>query len=241
MSDNPYHPPAAVDADGDINQPSRGELAAVIESFLQSDITAFEFDEQLDRFRDADDPVLQYVAGAVWYHYDDCEDHLVCLSKAEWDYFQRLLLLLASDCQIEVSTTRIWSVRQLAAGISLAVFTYFACQFGWGRQLLALAIPFGFISMLIAYLPRRLVATTDPYEPIIYPFASIVDLETAYHAAGFRKVRYPRLIGGRSICSPFMDSFYKLYTLFAWCLFAPIPLLFQCFPEVASQAHARAV
>lgn len=208
--------------------------------FLSGELTAFEFDEELDVYRDADDEIVRFVASVVWYHYDDCEDHYVCLSKPEWDFFQRLLLLLASDCRLETSTRRIWSARQLVAVAALTTFTSFAFQFGWGQQLLVLAIPFGFVSMVLAYWPRAPRPPADPYLPVIYPFATLSDLETAYHATGFRKVRYPRQAGHLEIRSPFMNAVNQIQAHLMWCLFAPLPLFFQCFPRSENHTQARA-
>ena len=73
---NPYEPPAA-SCQGDIvtSEPSRESLAGLIRSFLASEITAFALDRNLDAFRGSEDPVIRHVVEAVWYHYDDCEDH----------------------------------------------------------------------------------------------------------------------------------------------------------------------
>jgi hypothetical protein len=51
------------------------------------------------------DETVKHVADLLWYHYDDLEDHKVVASKAEWDFFQRLLLILKSDADlVEIST-----------------------------------------------------------------------------------------------------------------------------------------
>lgn len=223
------------------SEPTRENLASVIRAFLGSEITAFEFDEQLDEFRDSHDPVVQYVTDAVWYHYDDCDDHLVCTSKPEWDFLQRLLLLLASDCTIERESRRIWSLRQVIAAISLAAFTYFAVRSGWGYHLLLLAVPFGVISMLLAYTRPSPPVSSDPYRPIIFPFASFSDLERAYRSTVFRKTRYPKSLSDRQIRSPFMYTFHTLHSHVMWLLLAPFPLFVQCFPRIDTDVRAKAV
>lgn len=241
MSLNPYAPPnSATEPESVGVLPSRSNLAGTIESFLAGDLSAFEFDDRLDAFRESDDPVIQVVTTAVWYYYDDCDDHLVSLSKPEWDYFQRLLLLLASDCKVDTQTRRVWSLRQLVAAVSLILFIYFAAETGWGRHLLVLAIPFGVISMLLCYVDREPRTQVDPYQPIICPFATLSDLEVAYRSSQFRKTRYPKEIAGRSIRSPFMDGFHQLYAHIVWLLLSPIPLLLQSFPETETQSLARA-
>ena len=156
VTQNPDDPPGSDCTDVPTLAPTRDALAKVIRAFLASEITAFQFDEQLDPFRDSNDCVIRHVVDAVWYHYDDCDDHLVCFSKQQWDYFQRLLLVLASDCRIEMESVRAWSLKQLIAAISLCLFLTFAHQSGRGYHLLILSIPFGVVSIALSlWRPRQ--------------------------------------------------------------------------------------
>ncbi|APZ94147.1 hypothetical protein [Fuerstiella marisgermanici] len=241
MSSNPYAPPKMVEDEVPQVPTTRAGLAALIRSFLDGEIKALDFDDRLDAFRSANDPVMEHVAYASWFHYDDFVDHYACLSKQEWDYFQRLLLMLDSDCTIEVTSRRIWSVRQLVAAVALCGFLYLAVQAGWGKHLSILAVPFGVISILLAYLHRHEDSAGDPYESIIYPFATLSDLETAYRSAVFRKTQYPKHRPAHRIRSPFMDKFHSLYLHVIWLIFSPIVLLFQAFPQNDSRTTARVV
>lgn len=235
VTQNSYDP-----SQPDTPAPSRASLAALIEAFLASEITAFEFDERLDIFRDSDDAVIRHVVDAVWYHYDDCDDHLVCFSKQQWDYFQRLLLLLASDCRIETKSKRQWSLKQLLAAISLVMFGYLALQLGWGYQLLILSIPFGMVSIALSFWQPKITPNLDPFASAIFPFATFADLSTAYHASGFRKKRYLKHIGKRTIRSPFMEAFWRLHSYTIWLVFSPFPLLFQSFPVMQTETRIKA-
>jgi len=219
---------------------SRASLAALLQSFLASEITAFQFDEQLDAFRDSDDPVIRHVVDAVWYHYDDCDDHWVCFSKEQWDYFQRLLLVLASNGRIETESKRQWSLKQLIAAMSLCMFGLFALQLGWGYQLLSLSVPFGFISIALSFWQPKVKPNPDPFASAIFPFATFVDLATAYHSSGFRKTRYPKHISKRTIRSPFMETFWRLHSYTMWLFLSPFPLLFQSIPAMHTETRIKA-
>lgn len=221
-------------------EPTRQALASVIRAFLNSESMAFEFDEQLDAFCDSSDPVIEYVVDAVWYHYDDCDDHLVCLSKQQWDFFQRLLLLLASDCVVETESRRIWSLRQVIAATSLAVFTYFAVQAGWGYHLLLLAVPFGAISMLLSQTRPAPPVESDPYLPIIFPFESLSDLARTYRSSLFRKTQYPKSLSNRQIRSPDRVAFEHFLSQVMWLLLSPFPLFAQCFPHFETDVRVKA-
>ncbi|MEM8670485.1 MAG: hypothetical protein AAGG48_23365 [Planctomycetota bacterium] len=240
MASNPYDPPPPV-SDGIVTpERTRESLASLIRAFLASEITAFQFDEQLDAYGGADDAIVRHVVDAVWCHYDDCTDHLVCLSKAEWDYFQRLLLVLSSDCCIETQSKRRWSIKQLIAAVSLGFFTVIAMLSGWGQHLLVLSIPFGIVSIALSLWRTQDERTLDPYAPIIFPFATFFDLATAYHSSDFRMTRYPKHIGTRRIRSPFMDAFWQCLAYTIWLILSPFPLLFQMFPESKSEIRIRA-
>ena len=78
----------------------RDALATVVRQFLDGEIGSFKFDDILDDYRDSRDSAVRFVSLALWYHYDDLEDHKVVASKEEWDFFQRLLLILRSDADL---------------------------------------------------------------------------------------------------------------------------------------------
>ena len=233
-----YDPPPA-DAQA-TSAASRASLAALLQSFLASEITSFQFDDQLDAFRDSDDPVIRHVVDAVWYHYDDCDDHLVCFSKQQWDYFQRLLLVLASNCRIETESKRQWSLKQLIAAMSLCMFGFLALQLGWGYQLLILSVPFGFISIALSFWQPKVKPNPDPFAAAISPFATFVDLATAYQSSSFRKTRYPKHISKRTIRSPFMEAFWRLHSYTMWLLLSPFPLLSQSIPAMQTETRIKA-
>lgn len=227
----------ACSVDGVTDRESRKLLAQLIESFLASNISAFVFDEQLDVCRDSHDPVIRFVFQAVWYHYDDCDDHFVCLSKEEWDFFQRLLLVLSSDSQVVTTSLRRRSVTQLIAVLSLSLFIFFAIQTGWGQHLLVVSIPFGFVSIALSELNAKETATADPLEPLLFPFATFSDLARARRSSRFRKTQYPVGISERRIRPPFMGLVSRLQMSVAWLIFSPLPLMFQIWS--CSQTETR--
>jgi hypothetical protein len=218
----------------------RDELAGVIRSFLDEQITAFKFDELLDEFRESTDETIRYVTGAAWYHYDDCDDHFVTLSKPEWDYFQRLLLLLESDNQIEITTKRRWHWSQVVALAALAGFLWLAVQVGWGSQLLIAAIPFGVVSISISYLRAR-TGRDGPYDAVLSPFASFAELKSTFDSVTtFRKTRYPRTLERRRIRSPLLNFAYQLQFFAGWLMFSPVPLLVQTLPVTETRTRIKA-
>jgi hypothetical protein len=238
MNANPYDPPnTPIESPTDVvDRAQRDELATLVRQFLEEDVAAFEFDERLDGFRNSGDSAVRFVAQAVWFHYDDCDDHLVALSKPEWDYFQRLLLLLESNHCVQTMSVRRWSPSQLIALLSLLGFLWGAFHVGWGYQLLLVAVPFGIISIGISWL-RRSTVNVGPYDAIIFPFATFSDLRSTYDNLRFKKSRYPQRIKTRRIRSPFMNGVYQLQFYVMWLILSPIALVVQVFPQAETQTR----
>lgn len=213
-----------------IDRNARNDLAALIRRYLDEQIKAFEFDEALDTFRDSVDSGIRFVANAMWCHYDDCNDHLVVASKQQWDYFQRLLLLLESSSTVVQGHHRQWSVTQLFAALLLAACIGLAHRFGVGYHLLVSFVPFGLASIAISRFRQRRTKP-GPYDEIVTPFSSVSDLRLAYDSAQhFKKHQFPHHTHSRLIRSPFMSAFWTCHMYAMWAIFAPAPLLVQCAP-----------
>lgn len=218
---------------------SRDSLAATIRRFLDGEISAFAFDDALQPFHRSSDPTVRYVTSAVWYHYDDCKDHMAALSKPEWDYFQRLLLLLQSDNQVETTTVRHWSWTQVAAVVALLGFIWCIYQFGWGRHLLAFSIPFGLASIAISFFRQSHIAVS-PYKPLLAPFSNFQELSDTYRTtAGFAKKRCPAPVERRRIRSRVAEFGARLQLYGVWLMFSPLPLLVQSLPMAETRTRVR--
>ena len=120
-----------------IDRTARNQVTSAFEAFLDDRITAFEFDDRLQEI-ESEDRTVNEIIRAAWFHYDDCKDHKVCLSKAEWDYFQRLLLILGSDAEFTSSPARRWSWDHGVAWLALVAFVGIASVAGWGWRAPAL-------------------------------------------------------------------------------------------------------
>ena len=158
--------------------------------------------------------------------------HKIVTSKEEWDYFHRILLLLESDGELEITRVRKWSYRQLIAACSLALFFPIALYSGWGEQLLAVSVPFGIVSILLYFGRRKTTPAIDPLDITLTPFSSISELLTARRRVLlFTKKRYPNHLKSRKIRNPISDKIMLIPSVLIWLIFAPIPLLFQVMPD----------
>jgi len=214
-----------------IDRAARDEVIAAFEAYLDDQITAFEFDGRLQDI-ECEDRTVNEVIHAAWFHYDDCTDHKVHLSKPEWDYFQRLLLILRSDAELSSSEEKRWSWDHALAWFALVGFIGIAMIAGWGWHLLLWAIPFGIISVLISVYRRRQEPDPRPDEIACVPFDSFAQIRQFRQVIPeFVKRRYRREIGQRTIRGEAEESFNWAFSHCYWILCGPIVLLFQGFPS----------
>jgi len=90
-----------------IDRKSRDEMGKAIRNYMAETTGAFELADSLYSIaHDTQDGTVKFVEKVMWFHYDDCKDHKIVASKQEWDYFNRLLLLLESDAEAEFVRSR---------------------------------------------------------------------------------------------------------------------------------------
>jgi hypothetical protein len=218
---------------GMIDRQARNMMADAIRSYMDEKTTAFQFDDSLARIT-SEEQSVRTIRFWLWCHYDDVKDHKIVASREEWDYFNRLLLLLASDAEIEVAKTgRRWHVSQAVAAVCVACFAYVVVRTGWGGSLFAWACPFGVVSMVLGWFNsrrrRNAIAATDI---ALTPFPSASSLLAVRRSiSGFPKTRYPEAIADRRIRGPIVARVMWIPWVAVWLIFAPLFLLVQMLPE----------
>lgn len=210
-------------------------MAAALRSYMNEEITAFAFDERLSAIVEAtSDETVQSVRRALWFLYDDCTDHKVVASQEEWDYFNRLLLLLESDAELapERPGHRTWRLTQAVAAVLFVGFLVIAFREGFGPHLIAYALPFGPPSMLLAWIASRQERKAMLRAEIaLTPFSSVGNLlGVRRRVPGFVKLRYKGSVTKRTIRGPIAKVLMWIPWTVIWCLFAPVGLAFQMLP-----------
>jgi hypothetical protein len=214
-----------------IDRAARDQVISAFEAYLDDQITAFEFDDRLQQIESKDRTVNE-VIHAAWFHYDDCKDHKVLLTKPEWDYFQRLLLILVSDAELSSSHSSRWSWDHLIAWLALAAFVGVAVVAGWDWHLILWAAPFGIVSILISIYRRRREPEFGPRKVACTPFESVSQIRWLQRRfPRFQKRKYRFEIGGRKIRSKGEESLNRVFAYCYWLVFSPLVLLFQGFPS----------
>jgi len=216
-----------------IDRVAREKVTAAFEDFLDDKIMAFEFDERLQEIDSADQTVNEVVR-AAWFHYDDCTDHKVRWSKEEWDYFQRLLLILRSDAELSPSHSRAkhWSWDHAVAWLACAAFAGTVLITGWSWQLFPLVALFGILSISIDAYRQRQVRKPTPDEIACFPFESISQIRWLLRQTpGFQKRKCRPELAGRAIRSEAAEGFNWTLSYCSWMLLSPVALLIQGFPS----------
>jgi hypothetical protein len=173
-----------------IDRPARNQMAGAIRLYLDGKITAFQFDEAIDNAaRKSKDDTAWELRKALWYFYDDCIDHKIRATKAQWDYFHRILLFLESEEELKIEKKQKRSTWQLIAAITLAVFLIIVFH-----EYLSFVFAL-FIIFLILYIVTHPVYEFDPDQSkliTLSPFSSFRHiLKARRQVAIFRKRPYP--------------------------------------------------
>ena len=170
---------------------------------------------------------MRYVAEHSLIYFDATLN----IEKRDWDYIQRLLLLLSSDCQIETQFRSCWNWSQSLAAfglvseallLGLAVF--------WGQpewMIVAILALYGLISQIIERLRDREVSK-EPYATVTHPFESIEQLAQVYHSTDFKKQTHDRSLNQRS--NPFWLPIEFMLNFCFVAIISPFALLSQSFP-----------
>ena len=218
-----------------IDRNARDEAIAAFEEYLDDEISAFEFDGRLQSIETCDRTVNE-VVNAAWFHYDDCKDHPVILTKDGWDHFQRLLLLLSSNVELVVSRTRRWSWDHALAWVTVIFFIAAAIGVGWRLDLFLLAVPFGFVSILIDQYRTKNETNVTVHDIACTPFESFSQIRwLRERVPEFRKQVYRSEVGDRTIRGSSEANWNRTAAISLWLLLSPLVLLAQAFPTSDSE------
>ena len=224
-----------------VDRTARDAMADEIERYLNEEIAQQELDRSLRGIvAVSSDETLKVVQDHIWQYDSDNGEHLVA-GKDEWDFFQRLLLVLRSEGRIEVTNHRpCQTARQSVALCSLGV--YFCVLLGgdlWESWHLV-AIPFGGVSVFLFIWGLR---DAEPHDSNtlgpLWPFASLTEILAVRRAVPsfvkrrFKEVPYTTSIG-EILATPLVCLYGALLLVLAavaWLMLSPVVLLCQALPK----------
>src|SRR5262245_39841139 len=114
-----------------IDRESRKSILAAMDDYLDGTIKTSEFVDRLDALK-TDDQTVREIRFFTWGHHDDLIDHQVKLSRQEWNFFQRLRLILQSDAEITGERFWNWTAFHALLFSLLGSLILIACIWGIG-------------------------------------------------------------------------------------------------------------
>ncbi|MFW6058892.1 MAG: hypothetical protein ACODAQ_01845 [Phycisphaeraceae bacterium] len=218
-----------------IDQAARKRLIATIDAFRDGTIQSELFDAEIMEI-ETNDETVDFVVGQLWHFYDDFIDHPIMVEKLEWDYIERLRLLLASNSEIQFTKYRQWSLRQPCAWAALGAVGAAAFWTGIGMHLALALLPMGLLVFLLnSWHERELRRRSNAKDLLLTPFASTAELLRVHrNTRTFHKHRYP----GSSKREPLRSGFTTwVITFNGYIMLSPLFLIAYALPETWSKAH----
>jgi len=199
---------------------------------MDEEITSDQFDDALTSIsRVTSDEGISAVRQELWYVYDDLTDHPIVAYKHDWDYLNRLLLLLSSNAEIGVE--RRWCtmhvLTQTMAAVAFAAYGFLVVRSGFTAEIFAiLALPFGLISMALSWLRNWRHRTHGAIEP----FPSVRSLFAVRRSVStFIRRRYPLTLAKRGVRGPVVKALLRCYGLALVAVLSPVVLFIQALPD----------
>ena len=221
-----------------VDRKARDAMSGTIQSFMDQRIGAFEFDDTLCEIASTtNDASVRAVQRALWLHYSDVVDHKFVGAKEEWDYFNRLRLLLASDAQTEwCATGKRWNIFKTLSALCLAGFVV-TFSVHRGEFFAVYWILSGFVawSLWLAW-HRKCRRAWAPQIPI-YPFPSFKRVFSVRRGLpDFTRKPYPKSMSWRAKIRHTMSW---ITLLLWWLVFAPLGLLILSLPTRESELRLK--
>jgi hypothetical protein len=215
-----------------VDRMSRERMIEAIRSYMDEATLSDQLDNMLEEITSGtEDATVKAVGLAVWGLYDDLEDHLIVASKEQWDYLNRLLLLLTSDAQVDVRRER-FRLMHCAPLLALGAYLYLIASARFSIEgIVGWAVPFGLISMALAWIRRRW-GTKHTAKPSTTPFPTLDCLLAVRRSVEhFERKHYPRALAGRRLRSRVNETLLWAVWIPGWLIFSPIILFAQALPD----------
>jgi len=219
-----------------IDRKARDNLAIIVDRYLGEEISASEFDEAINLLqRGTEDHTVREIVNWLWFHYDDLVDHKVVATKEQWDWFQRILLVLRADGELVRTKRHRWTVRQPIAASGVIAFVIALRAVGFTDSLLLACLPLGCLSAALWWWRRDERGEWRDLD-LIFPFSSVPEmLGVRRRTSGFAKRRYPEHLRDRRIRGRITEFGMWVQFVPLWLFVSPLVLLAQCLPEGASR------
>lgn len=209
-----------------------------IRSYMDDAIMSRELHDWIHMITsDSQDRTIRYVAHEMWGFYDDLKDHPIVVLKEEWDYLNRLLLLLESDYELnEEKLCYTWHWSQALAAMAFVGFVFAAWRTGISPAFFFAWLVCGAVVCTVAWVNSRQDARLNPLRKrALDPFPSIASLLAVRRSVpGFTRNRWQEWLSQREIRSKVSTAILYMNGTLAVLLLSPLILLWQMTPRKRS-------
>ena len=216
-----------------IDRQVRDELIADIRGYVSKKGFVVSNPLLAMKYMRSSDSAVSAIAEGFDEFYEDAAMRGDVSEKEVWDCWQRLLVVLSCDAELEERSFHFWHFNQIVATVLICVLIA-AMSFGgvgwlffmWGPVWGAAETSNYF--MRIKY--RRLIGDRVNFN--CYPFVSREQIRGAYlESGGFRKEGFERFSEKKvGVCRLVFGFFLFLYQLAGRGVYLPIGLIFQLLP-----------
>lgn len=216
-----------------VDKTVRQQLIGYITAYCNDTISAFEFDDKIDAIN-TEDETVNWITNELWNYYDDCKDHKIVATKAHWDYFQRLLLILASDGNILEKKRYVFYKMKLLYCIPILIFsaliaiTLLSAFTIWIFDLWVIS-SIGTV-VLRHWINYRIQLKNDyqRFRDSCSPFSDIrTIMKSVKSSHGFHKQQYRYEIKNRKVRNAVLETNVDPALWFFEAVFAPIVAIFS--------------
>lgn len=218
-----------------IARKDRNDTATLITAFLSGRLDN-SHTQLWHRVYQSEDDTVRYACEILGDYHEgyDCDVHL--MDKSEWDHLERVRLVLLSDAELCRDSRCKFGARQLLCCVGLIAFAVFVFFTGSGWHLLAGTSILGVLVVAVGKFTPSTTSESNPYEPIIEPFATVQQLSNTYKStASFRKNRFPKEwrddTSDWEHLSWLINSFWLSVCAIVLLVLSPIILLVLAVPE----------
>lgn len=205
----------------------RNRFIQLTNDYLDGKVAESDFFEKIDDFEEkSHDFTVSRVAGDIIGLDIGTENSDATTTKEDWDYFQRLLLILSSGSEFEDNDK---SVEPYNLGTFLIAITsivlYFICIFQLHFSWILCNIVISLIIILLVKLADFESSTTIK-RPDCYPFDNLSEIRKAVQLSGsFRKRKFKGDADNRKESNKTLSILEKAFGYAMLILLAPILIL----------------
>ncbi len=227
-----------------ISRKDRIAAAGLYSAFLNGHLDASCL-EVWQRVYESSDATIRHACEILADYDEDFEDDLHLMEKHEWDYLERVRLVLLSNAHLDRKTKCVLGARRILVAASLVCFASFVVVTGPGWHLLVGTSMLGIAVLCYGLIHSAWASEGNKEKQILEPFISAQQLNAIRRSTtDFQKSKFPPEWNDDSEFwdqfSLIINSFWIVVCGIFMLVFSPLVLLVLALPEREGKFVVRA-